>query len=320
MRSVRGPPRVRPGRVPRRRGPSSGLSGRRLGRRLARGRLVERGEDRGGLLGREAAARRRAAGSPRADRRPSAPPPEGARPGVLEDLELVGRGLDVEVAALQRPEDLEPGGLAAIAGAGRAERRDGLSGRRRRRSGAGGRTRLGAAVASATTTIAPASVARAGGPAASGPPGPAAWAPRAGPARPASRPARRPPAHAAAGCRPRSCGPRRRSCPAPKTSVRRPRPPSDEWGPVARTSPAIDAVSTRTWLGVVSSTSPLTELITCSRPAPSAAVIRTSPLVVDASRASNRGARRVRSPETDRAERRRPPSPRARRRPTSIRG
>ena len=50
------------------------------------------------------------------------------------------------------------------------------------------------------------------------------------------------PRRRAAGCRPTSSGPRGRSCPAPTTSERRPRPPSASRVPLARTSPVMVCV------------------------------------------------------------------------------
>ena len=90
-----------------------------------------------------------------------------------------------------------------------------------------------------------------------------------------------------------------RTEPSPTTRIRRPRPPSDWWAPVTRTSPAIVWVSIRTGLPVAISTSPETELTTWTTPLPSSASTRMSPLVVLALIALSRGPRSRMSPDTE---------------------
>ena len=160
----------------------------------------------------------------------SAPAPEEPRARVLEDLELVRCGLDVEVAALERPEDLEPGGLAAIVGLAAPSGASSAW-------PAAGRTRFGAASASATTMTG----------------GHRRVAGGTGAAGALRRGAGGDGAHRWRGrrCLASAATPRSRmspevvrtdtpTVPAPTTSVRRPRPPSANRVPVAWTSPVTD--------------------------------------------------------------------------------
>ena len=201
----------------------------------------------------------------------SAPAPEEARAGVLEDLELVRGGLDVEVAALERPEDLEAGGLAAIGRARGTERR--LAGRGGLEVGTSAAGRLVRPIGACRRAVEAARQGRGRradevrgrfglgdhdhrrGREPAGPVPPA-------PGRPAARPAERgaqaawaaPPRwrrRRAAGCRPRSSGPTRRPCPRPRPASGargRPRRTGSRWRGRRR---SIDCVSTRTALDVV---------------------------------------------------------------------
>ena len=194
--------------------------------------------------------RRRGAGPARADRRSSAPPPERPRAGLLEDLEPAGRGLDVEVAALERAEDRRGGPPRGGRPVGRGASRASVSSsaHRPRDSDAGrGRGRR----ASQPVGARPDDRATGGGPGATGGAGATG-----GGRRDRGRPG-------ATGDRARRL---RRARPArsrmspdvvrtdspttrrPTTSVRRPRPPSAVRVPFARTSPAIVWVSMRTGL------------------------------------------------------------------------
>ena len=282
----------------------------RPGRPAGAGRaLVERGEDRAPPRRRSGVPRRRGGGPRRAGRRPSAPPPEVARPGLLEDLEPVGgatrcRGRHARARAgsrAGRPRGgrcAPPPATASASGPEAAgERRPRRPARRRRRVGppTGGRGGRGLGLGDDHDRR------RRARPAARVPAGRRGRHGRRGHGRASERPASAAQPDVARGRPDR----RRPRIPSPTTSVRRPRPPSVRWVPLARTSPAIDWVSRRTALGVVSSTSPLTELIAWSAPSPSSASTRTSPLVVDAARTSNRRPR-------ERSGRRTPSGPGAR--------
>ena len=181
---------------------------------------------------RSAGPRPRAAGPRRADRRPSAPPPEAARAGFVERLEPVRGGLDVEVAALERAEDVEAGGLAAVDRAVGARTRP-----RRPASSAGGRRCREAASASATTAR----------PSGRRGPGRRPGTGAAGVGRDGARRVRRAAGtrglrtsgagcrrrrsrRPAGGCRPTSSGTDAHR-PVADESVRRPRPPSARWRP-----------------------------------------------------------------------------------------